>query len=117
MNKNLKIANGTIEIKPLGPNAKQYEDLGSQLKNEFAKKGVMVEVVLCFSEPITTTVLVGIGIGVGAHIVSKVIDRLLDLRAKETGSKTKISVHVEITNKIYLLPKDKNRLLDEYSEE
>lgn len=117
MNKNLKMGDRTIEIKILGPNTKGYKDLGNQLENELAKQGVKVEVVLCFSEPSTTTVLLGIGAGVVGPIVWKVIERLLDLRAKETGNKTNISVHVQVTNKIYFLPEDRDKLLDEYLEE
>jgi hypothetical protein len=104
----------TIEIKVLEPNTEAYRALASELENELAIQGVNVKVVLCFSEPTTIGVLVSIGAGVVGPIVWKVIERLLDLRAKETGKETDISVHVQITNKIYLLPKDRDKLLDEY---
>jgi len=111
------MADPTIEIRALGPNAKQYIDMGKQLQGEFAKQGVRIQVPLLFAEPISTTVLVAIGSAVSAHILCKVIDRLLSLRSRETGSKTQISVHIEISNKTYILPQDRDRLLDEYSEE
>ncbi|MCJ7458241.1 MAG: hypothetical protein MUP17_04540 [candidate division Zixibacteria bacterium] len=111
------MADLTIEIRARGPNETQYINLGNQLKDELAKQGITVQVPILFSEPLTTTVLVAIGAGISVHILSKVIDRLLGLRAKETGNKTEISVHVEIRNKTYLLPEDQDRLLEEYSEE
>ena len=111
------MADSIIEIRALGPNETQYINLGNQLKDELAKQGVTVHVPILFSEPLVTTVLVTIGTGISLHILYRVIDRLLCLRAKETGNKTKISVHVEINHKTYILPEDKDKLLDKYSKE
>lgn len=111
------MADLTIEIRALGPTEMQYINLGNQLKDEFAKQGVTVQIPLLFSEPNTSTVLILIGVGISIHILSKLIDRFLDLRAKETGNKTDISVHIEINNKTYILPEEKDKLLDEYSKE
>ena len=75
---------------PLGPNAKRYIDLGKQLNDEFSKQGVRIQVVLAFSEPSTTSVIVGIGVGVAVQIVSKVIDQLLDLRLCGTDAAARV---------------------------
>lgn len=103
----------SIELMPIGPKSGPYVDLEKELEEEFRREGAYFNHVDAFAEQTITTVAITIGTGVALHLIIKFLEKMLDIRKKESNPKTEISVRLQVNNNCYVLPSEKEKLLED----
>jgi len=111
------MAYSVIELRVLGPMGKPYVDIANELQHEFEKEGIIFRVPRLLSAPEITTVVVHIGVGVSVYFLSKLVDRLLQIRKGDEQKETEITVNIQINNYNYSLPEEADKLSNDYPKE